>query len=183
MTPTLRTERLSLQPASLAHADALQAHFANWEIIRHLAATVPWPYPDDGVATFFREDLLPRVARGHAHAWALVPHAAGAAVGLLEWRCAPDTTDSRGFWIGRAWQGQGLMTEAVTAFQDWVFFEEQVPSLTLHSAVRNVASRRVKEKTGARIVGLVEVPHHEGVTETHQWTLTRAAWAAFRGRA
>lgn len=182
MTPLLRTPRLALQPVSLDHAPDLQRHFADWEVIRHLSVAVPWPYPDDGVATFFEADLLPRIAAGHAHAWALVPDEADEAVGLLEWRCAPDTTDSRGFWISRAWQGRGLMTEAVTAFQDWVFFDQQVDALTLHSAVRNAASRRVKEKTGAVIVETVQVPHHEGVTDTHRWRLTRAAWASFRGR-
>lgn len=183
-TPTLTTPDLRLEPASLAHAESLQRHFADWEIIRHLSAQVPWPYPAGGVRQFFGDDLLPRIAEGRAHAWALVPLAdnpGGEAVGLLEWRCEAEATDHRGFWIGRAWQGRGLMTQAVTAFQDWVFLELGWPRLILHSSTRNVASRRVKEKTGARVIEIVSLPHHEGVTETHRWELTREAWAAARG--
>ena len=185
-TPALAMPRLALQPVGLRHCEELERHFADWEIIRHLSVAVPWPYPAGGVRQFFEGDLLPRVAAGEAHAWALVPvetlPAGGQAVGMLEWRCAPDATDHRGFWIGRAWQGRGLMTEAVTAFQDWVFFEVGHPWLRLHSAARNVASARVKHRTGARIVETVHLAHHEGVTETHRWELTREAWAAARGR-
>lgn len=182
-TPTFETERLLMQPVGLRHAAALQVHFDDWEVIRHLSMAVPWPYPADGVSSFLTADLLPRVARGAAHAWALVPKdpaARGEAVGLLEWRCDPDARDHRGFWIARAWQGRGLMTEAVTAFQDWVFGELGHPRLILHSAVPNVASRRVKEKTGARIVETVQLAHHDGVTDTYRWELTREAWLAHR---
>lgn len=185
-TPALSTPRLALQPVGLHHCDDLQHHFDDWEIIRHLSIAVPWPYPEGGVRQFFESDLLPRVAAGNAHAWALVPietlSEGGEAVGLLEWRSAADATDHRGFWIARAWQGRGLMTEAVSAFQDWVFFELEHPRLILHSSTRNTASARVKYKTGARIIETVHLAHHEGVTETHRWELTREAWAAVRGR-
>ena len=181
-TPLLTTPRLRLEPVSETHTSALQSHFATWDIIQHLAAAVPWPYPDDGVRTFLRDALGPRVARGHAHAWALVPHDHGDAVGLLEYRCQPGATDNRGFWIAGPWQGRGLMTEAVTAFQDWVFFELEVPRIFLLNAVINERSRRIKEKSGARLLGTVTVRHHSGCSETQRWELTREAWAERRAR-
>ncbi|MCA9564974.1 MAG: GNAT family N-acetyltransferase [Myxococcales bacterium] len=184
-TPTLNAKDVRLEPVSMAHTEALQPQFADWEIIRHLSAKVPWPYPSDGVAQFFESDLLPRIAAGKAHAWALIPKDAalnptGEAAGLLEWRCDPEATDQRGFWIGRAYQGRGLMTQAVAAFQDWIFLELEQPLLVMHSATRNTASARVKEKTGAEIVAVVELAHHEGVTETYRWELTKARWEEFR---
>jgi ribosomal-protein-alanine N-acetyltransferase len=181
-TPTLTTDRLLLEPVRLEHAPSLQQHFADWEVIRHLSAQVPWPYPPDGVDTFLRQVLLPNIAAGKAMAWALVPREHAAAVGLLEWRCDPEASDHRVFWIARAWQGRGLMTEAVTAFQDWLFFEHGADRLIVHNASVNEASRRVKEKTGARLLQLVDIPHHEGHSETQQWEVTRQSWAACRGR-
>ncbi len=172
-------------PVGMQHAPALQRHFAHWHIIRHLSLVVPWPYPEDGVETYLRDSLLPAIAAGKTHSWALVPKNAnpgGEAVGLLDWRCAPDSTDHRGFWIAKEWQGQGLMTEAVIAFQDWVFFDRGIERLVVHSAVRNDASRRVKEKTGARVLGVVELAHHDGVTETFQWEITAESWRKVRGR-
>ncbi len=187
-TPRLRTARLDLQPIRRTHAAALQPLFADWEIIRHLSTAVPWPYPPDGVAWFLENDLLPRVGRGEAHAWAIVPletctpeQPEGSPAGLLEWRCGASQTDDRGFWLGRPWQRRGLMTEAVTAFQDWVFLDVGHPALTLHSAVPNVASARVKEKTGAVRVERVQLEHHDGITDTWRWRLTREAWVARRG--
>jgi len=37
---------------ALSDAPAIQRHFNNWNIIRHLARVVPRPYPDDGAETF-----------------------------------------------------------------------------------------------------------------------------------
>ena len=52
---------------------------------------VPWPYPNDGALTYYRDYALPAMARGD------------------EWHC----------WIGRPWQRQVLMTEASEAVTDY----------------------------------------------------------------
>ncbi len=179
-TPTLISPRLVLEPVALEHARSLQPYFADYEVIRHLAAGVPWPYPDDGVETFFREVLLPDIQVGKAMAWALIPKDHGSAVGLLEWRCGGEAEDDRGFWLARPWWGRGLMTEAVTAFQDWVFFERGLDRLEVRNAVANVGSRRVKLKTGAQPLGRTACAHHEG-DEAELWEVTRERWAALRG--
>ena len=72
------------------------------------------------------------------------------------------------------------MTQAVERFQDWIFLELGHPRLILHSSVSNHASRRVKEKTGARMLGRVPLQHHDGVTEAHRWELTREDWMRWR---
>jgi len=180
-TPLLETDRLRLEPVSMHHAESLQSCFADYEVIKHLAVAVPWPYPDDGVASFFADVLLPNVAAGKAMAWALVPRSHGRAVGVLEWRCDPEMLDDRGFWLARSWWGQGLMTEAVTAFQDWVFFERGLDVLSVRNAVENIGSRRIKEKTGAVLVGRESCAHHEG-DEAEVWEVRRERWAELRGR-
>lgn len=177
--PTLKTDRLTLEPGSLDHAPRLQARFADYEVIKHLTQGVPWPYPEDGMVSFLRSFLFPRVADGRAMAWALV-HPDHGPIGLLEWRPDPSAIDDRGFWLGRAHWGQGYMTEAVTAFQDWLFFERGHDQLTVRNAVENVGSHRIKEKTGGVFKGLSHCAHHEGdVAEL--WQVTRASWAAARG--
>lgn len=176
-TPVLSTPDLLLKPVRIEHAPALQRHFARWEIIRNLSTAVPWPYPSHGMQAFIAEDLLPRVRRGAAHAWAICPKGDAEPIGLLEWRCdAGPTDDHRGFWLAEAWQGRGLMTQAIVAFQDWIFCTLNHPQLVLHSAVANPASRRVKEKTGARIVDVVSLSHHGGNHETYRWVITRTDW-------
>jgi hypothetical protein len=46
-----------LRPLALSDVPAIQHHFNNWNIIRHLALIVPWPYPDDGAETFIKREL------------------------------------------------------------------------------------------------------------------------------
>jgi hypothetical protein len=47
--------------------------------------------------------------------------------------------------------------------------------------VSNVASRRVKQKTGAEFVGYVELSHHEGGARSERWRVTRENWLARSG--
>jgi len=182
-TPTLTTARLRLEPVAMEHAPALQRHFADWEVIRHLSSTVPWPYPEDGVERFFMDHLLPRVEAGLVMAWALVLRQIDEPIGLLEWRCAPEASDNRGFWLSAAHRGQGLMTEAVTAFQDYIFFELGVERIFVLNALANEASRRIKQKTGAVFVENTTLDHHSGETATQRWVVTREAWQALRSSA
>ena len=99
-TPTLQTPRLLLRPVSLMDAPAIQAHFGNWNVIKHIGGKVPWPYPADGAEKFLQEDALPRVIRGEAHVWAICLKTKPAElIGIIEFRLATDADDHRGFWI------------------------------------------------------------------------------------
>ena len=46
----LHTPRLLLRPLQLSDAQQTQLLFPHWEIVKHLNAIVPWPYPADGVS-------------------------------------------------------------------------------------------------------------------------------------
>ena len=72
------------------------------------------------------------------------------------------------------------MTEAVTAVQDFLFFELGIDRLVVVNAKTNKASRRVKEKTGARFLGIMEFEHHEGGSESEKWEVTRETWRKLR---
>ena len=65
--------------------------------------------------------------------------------------------DQRGFWLDPEYQGQGLMTEAADRVTDYAFRELGWPYLWLRNAQENHASRRIKEKQGARLVDLLIV--------------------------
>ena len=67
----LETARLLLKPLTLDDADQVQRLFPHWEVVKHLASVVPWPYPEDGAFTFYRDVALPAMARGDAWHWSL----------------------------------------------------------------------------------------------------------------
>ena len=180
---SLTTDRLKLRPIVLSDAPAIQRHFGRWEIIKNLSAAVPWPYPEDGAYIFIRDTILPGMESGNTMAWAIVlKEGPDEAIGLLEYRCSPDVTDNRGFWLAVEHQGRGYMTEAVTAFQDHIFFDLSVEHIHVLNSRSNAASRRIKEKTGAEYVGTVKLDHHEGDSQTQKWIVTRERWALIRGR-
>ena len=70
-TPTLQTARLVLRPLALSDAPDIQRHFNNWNIIRHLARVVPWPYPDDGAESFVKGELGKIAAGEEIYHWIL----------------------------------------------------------------------------------------------------------------
>ncbi len=184
VTPLLETERLWMRPMALSDAPSIQSHFANWNIIRHMSTAVPWPYPEDGAETWIRDFMLPKMEQGDVLAWVLELKAGPpGAIGVLEYRPATaERSDNRGFWLAEPYHGQGLMTEAVTAFQDYLFFDLGIERILVMNAVGNQGSRRVKEKTGARYLGIVSMDHNNGQSDTEQWEVTRSVWAALRGR-
>ena len=184
MTPILQTERLVLRAITLDDAPAIQKYFNNWNIVQHLSMRVPWPYPDDGAETFIREQCLPKMEEGSSLVWGITLKEAenDEAVGVVDYRFDDDDYGNRGFWIAEHLWRQGLMTEAVTAMQDYVFFELGVADIVVCNSIVNDGSRRVKEKTNAEYLGDVTLPHHSGQDQAQKWRIIREGWAEFRGR-
>jgi ribosomal-protein-alanine N-acetyltransferase len=177
-TPTLETDRLILRPLALSDAPAIQRHFDNWHIIQNLASVVPWPYPGDGAATFIKLQISKIAAGEDIYQWVLVLRSGdGQAIGNIDFRPRADgRKGNRGFWLAEPWWNQGLMTEAITAVNDFAFSTLGIESFHVCNVVSNVASRRVKQKTGAEFVGYVELPHHNGQTRSEKWIVTRGSW-------
>src|SRR5690242_1028408 len=155
MVPTLTTHRLVLRSLELADAAQAQLLFPQWQIVRYLAKDVPWPYPLDGVYVFYRDVALPAMQRGEAWHWSLrlktEPEQMIGSIALLKGEKL-----NRGFWLGLPWHGQGLMSEAVDAVTDYWFGVLKFPVLRAPKAVANVASRRISEKQGMRVIACEE---------------------------
>jgi ribosomal-protein-alanine N-acetyltransferase len=178
--PRLETPRLILREVRLSDAPAVQRRFADWEVVKYLNGDhVPWPYPDDGAETHLRSSLEKR----HRYFWAITFRGGDdEAVGLISMQ--PDdgvSREQRGFWLGREFWGQGLMTEAADRVTEFAFLELGWPHLWLDNAEANLASHRVKEKQGARIVDRVPAKWVSGEGTRVVWLLTRDAWLARRG--
>jgi ribosomal-protein-alanine N-acetyltransferase len=177
-TPVIQTRRLILRPMALSDAPAIQRHFNNWNIIQNLATVVPWPYPDDGAVSFLKRELAKIAAGEEIYHWVLVPRASdGEAIGNINFRPrAGDRKGNRGFWLAEPYWKKGLMTEAVAAVNDFAFLTLGLESFVVCNVASNVASRRVKQKTGAEFLGHIELLHHNGESQSEQWKVTRESW-------
>lgn len=181
MTPTLRTPRLVLRPLSAADAGAIQTLFPDWEVVKWLTAHVPWPYPANGAATFL-STVLPAVERGERFVWAITEASdpAHPLIGIIDLFPFAEH-DHRGFWLGHPYQRRGYMTEAVVAVTDFAFDVLERPFLLLNNSEPNLASHRLKEKSGAEILGYQDdVAYVSGRFRSVQWRLTPEAWRAHR---
>jgi [ribosomal protein S5]-alanine N-acetyltransferase len=125
--PVLDAPRLLLPPLVLADAAQVQVLFPHWEIVRYLAAVVPWPYPSDGACAYYRDLYLPAMERGEQWHWTLRLKAEpDRLIGAINLRKGED--ENRGFWIGLPWQGRGLMTEATEAVEERDYVSGRLPA-------------------------------------------------------
>ncbi len=181
MLPELATSRLLLRPLELADAGQAQQLFPHWEVVRYLNAIVPWPYPPDGCLTYYRDIALPAMERGDQWHWTLrlrsAPQQLIGSIGLMR-----GETDNRGFWLALPWHGLGLMTEAVVAVNDYWFDVLGFSVLRAPKAVANLASRRISEKTGMRLVSRNEKNFVSGRLPCEIWEITAGEWRIVRRR-
>jgi RimJ/RimL family protein N-acetyltransferase len=179
MVPEGETKRLILCPLAMADAPQIQELFPHWEIVRYLVSSVPWPYPSDGAEHFIRDISLPGMDRGEAWHWTLrLKTAPDQIIGYLNLRAGDE--DNRGFWLGLAWQGQGLMSEACAWANDFWFDQLCFPVLRVGKAVDNTASRCISEKHGMRLVGVVEKEYVSGRLPSEMWEITAEEWRAWK---
>ena len=179
-TPILATKRLVLRPLALSDAARIQLLFPHWEIVQHLAAVVPWPYPQDGALTYLRDVALPGMERGSEWYWVLcLRNAPGALIGVIS--LADNEHDNRGFWLGLRWQRRGLMSEAVATVNDVWFDDLKRPALRVQKAAANEASRRISLSTGMRMVCTGEKDFVCGHLPMERWEQSAKEWQTHRG--
>jgi RimJ/RimL family protein N-acetyltransferase len=175
VVPVLETARLVLRPLVLLDAAAAQKLFPHWEIVRFLGAKVPWPYPSNGALQFYRDFALPAVERGEMWIWAIILKGGpDHMIGVIN--LSTHAEENRGFWLGLPWQGQGLMAEACDAVTEFWFYGLKRERLRVSKAGPNIASRRVSERQGARLVAIEERDYVSGRHPTEIWELTREEW-------
>lgn len=179
----IMTSRLRLRPLTLQDAPAIQKHFPHWDIVRHLSAkAIKWPYPADGAQKFLQNIALPAMARGDDWYFGITrkDDPAGEVMGVVHLR-RDTASGNRGVWLASAYQGKGYMQEAVSALNDYAFDVLGFDKLVIKNASDNAASRKLKQKTAARLVATVPASHYlDGCPAQDVWELTAREWHAFR---
>ena len=181
-SPRLETDRLILRPVEERDIPTVQYEFGRWSIIQYMTQSVPWPYPSNGAQFWFTENVLKRYADKTEAIWAITLKSRPAfLIGVISIR--EDTGDgNRGFWMAESQQGKGYMTEAVTAVNDWVFQYSELLELIVKNVSTNVASRRVKEKTGATRIRTIVEDYNNGESESEVWRIRKEDWLRFRSQ-
>ncbi len=178
--PKFETKRLILREITLEDAPSYQKNFNDHAVISQLAAKVPWPYPENGAEEFIRTFILPQQGKGRWFWGIFLSENPKEIIGGIDlWRAG--TPENRGFWLGKNFWGRGLMTEAVEPILDYAFDHLGFETLVFSNALGNTKSRRVKEKTGARLIGTrPEKFVNPEYSEAETWELTKKEWRQFR---
>lgn len=178
--PRFETKRLILKELTLEDAPSYEKNFVDYKVIRYLSSLVPWPYPKNGVVDFIRNFILPKQGKGRWVWGIFLKENPSELIGAVDlWR--EGKPENRGFWLAHRFWGQGLMTEAVEPIMDYAFNNLGFEKLIFANAVGNIASRRVKEKTGARLLEVRPGKYVDpAYTEQEVWELTKESWLSFR---
>lgn len=179
MIRPLETRRLLLRPLQLEDAEDSERLFPQWEIVKYLTSAVPWPFPKGTALPRYRDIILPAIERGEEWHWSLrLKDSPAQMIGKISLQL--DEWDNRGYWLGLPWHGQGLMTEAVAAVNDFWFDDLGFTILRAPKAVANIASRRISEKTGMRVVATQERDYVSGRLPAEIWEITAEEWRAWK---
>jgi ribosomal-protein-alanine N-acetyltransferase len=180
MIAALQTDRLLLQPLQLADAEQSQRLLPHWEMVKFMSSRIPWPYPEDGALTYYRDAAIPGMENGKEWHWTLRLRSSFekhiGAISLF----SRDGYATRGFWLGIPWQGRGLMTEAVLAVNDFCFDVLDFNALRAPKAIDNITSRRISEKTGMRVIAFEDRDYVCGRLPSEIWEITADEWRAKR---
>lgn len=153
--PTLRTARLVMRPLGYADVPAL---FEAIDSSRdYLAAWLPWERdirtPDD--LRVFVDRTIRMNADGEAHRALFEPDGRLAGHASIESANPAQRSAELGYWVRADRAGRGYATEAVRALLEWGFRHLGLHRVSAFADVVNAASRRVLEKAGFRLEGVV----------------------------
>jgi RimJ/RimL family protein N-acetyltransferase len=178
----LETERLVLRRFTTADADILVELDSDPEVMRFITGGLPTPR-----AEIVNEVLPAFLGYYERYAgygfWAALERATGQFVGWFHLRPAEDAPPGEvelGYRLRRSAWGKGYATEGSRALIDKGFAEFGAQRVFASTMVVNVASRRVMEKAGLRLVRTFRQPwpyYIEGEEEGDvEYALLRSEW-------
>ncbi|HVA61620.1 MAG TPA: GNAT family N-acetyltransferase [Mycobacteriales bacterium] len=149
----LHTERLVLR--GFTRADIAAVHAACQDPAIQRWTTVPSPYRLADAESFVT-DIAPRGwSTGEDMPFAVTRDGALLGAAGLHRRGRDPGIAEVGFWCAAESRGQGYVTEAVREIARWAFEDLGVQRLEWYAEVGNTSSRRVAEKLGFSVEGLL----------------------------
>lgn len=150
----LTTERLTLRPLRPEDAEAMHRLVNDWEVTRTLVE-LPYPYPralaDEWIAA-----TVAQLAEGSAYHLAITGQDGDTEtlVGVIGLRLSREGRSARlGYWVGRAYWGHGVATEAARRVASWALANLPIDVIITDVMESNLASAAVLRRVGFRQVG------------------------------
>jgi RimJ/RimL family protein N-acetyltransferase len=175
----VETDRLLLRPFTTADVDHLVELDSDPEVMRFLNGGIPTP------REMVEQRILPAFLGEYARSggfgvWAAIEKASGEFVGWFAFH--PPEGGNRadvtlGYRLRRSAWGRGYATEGARALIREGFAELGVRRVTATTYQDNLASRRVMEKLGMKLVRRYRLTAEDLANETHHVTDPENLWA------
>lgn len=150
--PVLETPRLRLRPFALTDAADVQRLAGDAEVAG-TTLNLPHPYLD-GVAEEWIASHGPAWVAGTRVTFAIVTKSDELRGAISLHLTARHRRAELGYWVGRAWWGQGFATEAAKHVMAFAFASLDVNRVQASHLTRNPASGRVMLKCGMAFEGV-----------------------------
>lgn len=176
-TPVLKTERLVLRGFEPTDAERLARLIGEFEVAGNLAR-VPYPYAVSDAKEWLAS--LPATPQPHRTTFAIDLGSDGL-IGAVGFHEAHKGT-ALGYWLGRAWWGNGYAGEAAFAALQWYFDSTTEASVQSGAFHFNAASLAIQRKLGFVVTGR-SMSHNRARNEEVEHIdtlLTREAFEAVR---
>jgi RimJ/RimL family protein N-acetyltransferase len=184
-----QTDRLYIRRFTLDDLPLLVELDSDPEVMRFLTGGRPTP------AETVRREVLPAILRDYLRfpgfgKWAAIERASGAFVGWLALKPAgggragplPITEVELGYRLRRAYWGRGYASEGARALLRLAFTHPSVDRVFAETMTVNVASRRVMEAVGLRLVRTFHLQWDDPIDGVEhgevEYELRRADWVA-----
>lgn len=153
----IETDRLVLRP--LRMGDAVDVAYLIDRQVAEMTSGVPYPASKAMV-----EDFLSRMeeAGSAKHRSFVIADRRAGPIGVLGFHHTHGVILELGFWLGAAFRGRGLATEAVSAAMTWVCDSWGRRAIASGHFIDNPASARVLDKAGFLYTGVVEAQYSHG---------------------
>ncbi|MBK7927682.1 MAG: GNAT family N-acetyltransferase [Bryobacterales bacterium] len=152
---TAKGVEFELRLLELRDAEALYALTeANREHIRPWLPWIAWTHSAGDVKKFIRAALKQFTEGDGFHAGIWVGGEIAGCVGLhpVDWQ---NQHVAIGYWLGREWEGRGLVTEGTRAVARFCFATYGLERVEIRAAVENRRSRAVAERLGFTLEGVL----------------------------
>lgn len=175
-TVRLETDRLVLRPFTVADAEAV---YRNWASDREVTRYLTWPtHKNVEVTRRVLEDLTALYGRQDYYQWAITPKERQTEpIGSIAVISLDEAVNQAevGYCLGRAWWGQGIVSESLGAVLDFLFMETGVNRVVARHDTRNPGSGRVMAKCAMTFEGIERQAgrNNQGICDTARYAILR----------
>ena len=173
--PPLQGHLTTLREITVSDVHTLLTLFSNPAVTAHMAP----PPPTLAKFAGFVEWAHQQRAKGRGVCFGIVPDGMTAAVGILQVRREPASSDGEwGFVLSHHFWSTGVFPDAAGAVVDFAFSTMHVDRLAARIALRNQRAQGAVQKLGARFETTLEDSSPQGISRDPEsvWTLREHDW-------